>query len=137
LGPLARANLRKTPTLLGPLARANLIHCMCACMHQLLVTANIPSSPILVTLMLEAVRSSEMSVLTRATWHNIPEYDILLLKIQLAESHNDITLLMRCTWGIIPKGLSLKNPISNWCSSRIVQCTNKGTSQGQDIFSLA
>jgi hypothetical protein len=43
-------------------------------MLWLLVTANIvPSSPILVTLMMEVILSSTMSVLTRATWHNIPE----------------------------------------------------------------
>jgi hypothetical protein len=41
--------------------------------HRLLVTAKVPSSPILVTLMMEALLPSEMSVLTRATWHNIPE----------------------------------------------------------------
>jgi hypothetical protein len=40
---------------------------------QLLVTGNVPSSLILVTLMMEAICSSEMSVLTRATWHNSPE----------------------------------------------------------------
>jgi hypothetical protein len=42
--------------------------------YKLLVTANVvPSSPILVTLMMEALSSSKTSDLTRATRRNIPE----------------------------------------------------------------
>jgi hypothetical protein len=45
---------------------------------QLLVTANVaPSSLILVTLMMEAIRSSDTSVLTGATLCHTPEDDIL------------------------------------------------------------
>jgi hypothetical protein len=48
-------------------------HCILGRVRRLLlvVMANVPSSPILVTLMMEALSSSETSVLTRSTQHSI------------------------------------------------------------------
>jgi hypothetical protein len=63
--------------------------------RRLLVTANVAISPILVTLMMEALRSSETSVLTRATRRNIPEDDIL-------HSHRRENLKSYIHWTALP-----------------------------------
>jgi hypothetical protein len=63
---------------------------------RLLVTANVvPSLPILVTLMMEAIHAFESSVLTRATRLNIPVDGILHShRLENFESYRDITCLL-------------------------------------------
>jgi hypothetical protein len=68
--------------------------------RRLQVTAKVPSSQILVTLLMEAQSSSETSALTRAARRNIPEDAILLrhhrehLKSYKAEPGSYLLLLI-------------------------------------------
>jgi hypothetical protein len=63
----------------------------------------IPSSPILVTLVIEAIRSSESSNLTRDTWHNIPEDGIFQHIINTDGIWQNIRNINKCQDLIVDK----------------------------------
>jgi hypothetical protein len=71
------AGIGELATVLGVTSNRRKVFVFLRSVRQLLVTANDPSSPILVTLMMEELSSSETSVLTRVTPRNNPEVTIL------------------------------------------------------------
>jgi hypothetical protein len=90
--------------------------------RRLLVMANVvPSSPILVTLMKEALSSSEMLVLTRATWHNIPEDGIL--HSHCSENLKSTIILLVALYGCIYQPLTLKEHRLRTHENGVLQCT--------------
>jgi hypothetical protein len=72
-------------------------------MLRLLLTANVlPSSPTLVILIMEAIRSSETSILTRAARRDSPEDDILQCPggYSVSNRHEYESRNETCFWGV-------------------------------------
>jgi hypothetical protein len=65
--------------------------------RRLLITANVLSSPILVTLMMDAIRSSETSVLTRATRRTSQKTLFLILRFRYYIFLLDMYIKLRST----------------------------------------
>jgi hypothetical protein len=72
---------------------------------------NIPSSPILVTLIMEALDSSETSVLTRVLRRNVPEDSIL-------HSHRRENTKSYDTWRVLIPNFVVSNQTFNYSAAQ-------------------
>jgi hypothetical protein len=82
----------------------------------LLVTANVPSSLILVTLMMQVLISSKTYVLTRVTRPNFPEDAILHTTSGLCCAANSEMPLSSVPYGSTARNLSLQSSASEYTS---------------------
>jgi hypothetical protein len=76
-------------------------------MLRLLITSIVPSSPILVTLMMEALISCETTVLTKPALRNVPEDAILRRKHQIFQIFHLLAvyseiILLKEEWSNLP-----------------------------------
>jgi hypothetical protein len=104
--------------------------------RYLVTDSVVPISPILVTVMMQALRSFETSVLTRATRRNIPEEDIFhshhcknlksynILSVFFSRRFLSSGLLQCIIWGRI--GCAVAQAVSNRLSYRDSPCSISG-----------
>jgi hypothetical protein len=94
--------------------------------RRLLVTANVPSSPIHVILMKETLNSSETSVLTTATRRSISEDAILQAVFMMVTSPKNTSLKRMPSYGMLCRVAFVRTRVSEKHSASIIRVTRNG-----------